>query len=255
MQFPRAFLRLAAAALIGTGVQVVATAQEPVATPPLRLGDSPERDFQLTVHARKALAETPGLSQLNLGIRVRRGVVFVWGPVPNQEMARQVVARLDKVKGTSGIESELYVGSGGEGVQAFSVPPTRGPVETVAAPPGLVPQPAPASTGQSPEQRITSRVLRMGGDVAAKPVPPPSAKLTASQEKPKFNPAIQPAPVDPEVRVREVLRLQPKFGLMLYRMEGSVLVIQGGGDLARQMEFAQACSTIPGISRVRISPQ
>jgi hypothetical protein len=236
MQFPRAFLRLAAAALIGTGVQVVATAQEPVATPSLRLGDSPERDFQLTVHARKALAETPGLSQLNLGIRVRRGVVFVWGPVPNQEMARQVVARLDKVKGTSGIESELYVGSGGEGVQAFSVPPSRGPVETVAAPPGLVPQPAPASTGQSPEQRITSRVLRMGGDVAA-------------------NPAIQPAPVDPEVRIREVLRLQPKFGLMLYRMEGSVLVIQGGGDLARQMEFAQACSTIPGISRVRISPQ
>ena len=222
--------------------------------PPLRLGESPERDFQLTVHARKVLSETPGLSHLNVGIRVRRGVISVWGPVPDQEAARKIVARLDSVKGISGIESELYVGSGGEGVQAFAVPSTKGEVATVSAPPSVTP-PAIQPKELTPENRITSRVLRMDNGASTNPVSPPAAKLTGSLDKPKFNPAVQTVAVAPEVRIRELVRLQPSFGLIRYQLDGGVLVIQGGADPGRQMEFAQACSNIQGISRVRIDPR
>ena len=244
-----------AALLIGVGcAPLVAAQQQESVAPPLRLGESPERDFQLTVHARKVLAETPGLSHLNVGIRVRRGVVSVWGPVPDQEAARKIVARLDTVKGVTGIESELYVGSGGEGIQAFAIPPAGGNVAVVSAAPPAPPIVNPSQEG-SPENRITSRVLRMDSGVVAKPAPIPAAKLTAGQDKPKFNPAVQPTPIPADAQIRELVRRQPGFGLIRYQLDGGVLVIQGGSNPSRQMEFAQACSSIPGVSRVRIAPE
>lgn len=253
-RFRSHFSRLATL-LIGMVLAPLAVGQQQGnVTPPLRLGDSPERDFQLTVHARKVLAETPGLNHLNVGIKVRRGVISVWGPVPDQEAARRIVARLDTVKGVSGIESELYVGSGGEGVQAFAMPSPKGNLATVSVPPAPMP-PVIQSTESSPENRITSRVLRMETGVVSKPVPPQVAKLTAGQDKSRFNPAVQPSPVAPEVRIRELVRLQPSFGLIRYQLEGGVLVIQGGADPVRQMEFAQACTNIQGVTRVRIAPQ
>ena len=69
--------RFYAAILMGMAVCAVADAQGISATSALRLGDSPERDFQLTVHARKALSDKTELAHLNLGIRVRQGVVTI----------------------------------------------------------------------------------------------------------------------------------------------------------------------------------
>ncbi len=249
--------RFYAAILMGMAVCVVADAQGISATSALRLGDSPERDFQLTVHARKALSDKTELAHLNLGIRVRQGVVTIWGPVPDKPTAQQVFACLYNLKGVSGVQSELYVGSGGEGVQAFAVPSRRGPIEMASAPPALVNEPAKGGSGVKPSELTgTSRVLRMGSDSTNKPIQPAPSKLTAIAERPKFNPASQPAQVlDPEMGIRNLLRSQPKFGLMLYRLESGTLLIQGGGDANRQMEFAQACSTIPGIYRVKIGQQ
>lgn len=244
-----------AAVLAGPGFAV---GDEAMPVAPLRLGDSPERDFQLTVHARKALMETPNLSPLNVGIRVRRGVVSVWGPVPDRQTAQMVVAKLEALKGVSGVQSELYVGTGGEGVQAFSIPPKRDTVQALATVPSIskgFPQP------NVPEYQGTSRVLRMSPEMkdpgnSAPGAPANSAKLTAMPDR-QINSAPAPRPTLPsaDLLIADLIRQQPKFGLMRYRLEGEVLVIVGGGDPARQMEFAQACSVIPGVGRVRLAPQ
>lgn len=236
-----------------------AVGDEAIPVAPLRLGDSPERDFQLTVHARKALMETPNLSPLNVGIRVRRGVVSVWGPVPDRQTAQLVVSKLEALKGVSGVQSELYVGTGGEGVQAFAIPPKRDTVQALATVPSIskgFPQPS------GPEYQGTSRVLRMSPEMrdsrnSAAPVAPAnSAKLTAMPDR-QVNSAPAPKPSMPsaELLIADLIRQQPKFGLMRYRLEGEVLVILGGGDPSRQMEFAQACAVIPGVGRVRLAPQ
>lgn len=234
----------------------ISVADEAIPVAPLRLGDSPERDFQLTVHARKALMDTPNLSPLNVGIRVRRGVVSVWGPVPDKQTALMVVAKLEALKGVSGVQSELYVGSGGEGVQAFAIPPRRDTLQALATSPSIskgFPQP------NVPEYQGTSRVLRMSpeGNGTGNPVPVSPgnpAKLTAMPDR-QINSAPAPKTALPptEAMIAELVRQQPKFGLMRYKLDGEVLVILGGGDPSRQMEFAQACSVIPGVGRVRLA--
>ena len=58
------------------------------------LGDFKSRDLWQTVQARKALADDPQLAPLNLGVYVRGGVAFLWGPAPTTEAAFRAETRL-----------------------------------------------------------------------------------------------------------------------------------------------------------------
>ena len=41
------------------------------------------RDLELTIKIRRLLSEDPDLSQLNIGVSVKAGVLRLWGPVPS----------------------------------------------------------------------------------------------------------------------------------------------------------------------------
>jgi len=219
---------------------------------PLLLGESPERDFQLTVHARQVLAEIPGLAGLNIGIRVRRGVLTLWGPIPDRKIVFLLIARMENLKGISRVISELYIGSGGEGVQAFTVLTNREPMQlTDARTPPNSAETLPRTEGS------LSRVLRMPSGL---PVPgktigiPQPAQLTGKVEKSRavITSSLQ---AQTEARLAELVRQQPCFGLIRYRLDGECLMILGGSDAPRLMEFANCCSVISGIKRIQITPQ
>jgi hypothetical protein len=68
-----------------------------------------EPDWVISLNARRALWNDPVLSEMNLGVRVRDGEAFVWGPVPTEDMAAEAMARIRLVAGVRSVVSELYV--------------------------------------------------------------------------------------------------------------------------------------------------
>lgn len=59
-----------------------------------RLGDHNFRDLWHTVQARRMLAEDATLAPLNLGVHVKDGIAYLWGPVPSVDLAFRAEARL-----------------------------------------------------------------------------------------------------------------------------------------------------------------
>src|SRR5205823_4789472 len=90
-------------ALIAVGMLAPATEAAPRLTFPWL------RDMQVTIYARRALLEEPALAALNLGVNVRDGVATVWGPVPNEEIGRKAVKRVEMVQGVLKVRSDFYL--------------------------------------------------------------------------------------------------------------------------------------------------
>lgn len=68
------------------------------------------RDLELTIKIRRLLSEDPELSQLNIGVSVRDGVLRLWGPVPNVQKTQKALAKVGTVKLVFDVKSDLYLG-------------------------------------------------------------------------------------------------------------------------------------------------
>lgn len=68
------------------------------------------RDLELTIKIRRLLAEDSELSQLNIGVSVRDGILRLWGPVPNIGKTQKVLAKVGSVKLVFDVKSDLYLG-------------------------------------------------------------------------------------------------------------------------------------------------
>ena len=68
------------------------------------------RDLELTIKIRRLLCEDPDLSQLNIGVSVKDGVLRLWGPVPSVEKTQKALAKVGTVKLVFDVKSDLYLG-------------------------------------------------------------------------------------------------------------------------------------------------
>jgi BON domain len=68
------------------------------------------RDLELTIKIRRLLSEDPDLSQLNIGVSVKDGVLRLWGPVPSVQKAQKALAKVGTVKLVFDVKSDLYLG-------------------------------------------------------------------------------------------------------------------------------------------------
>ena len=68
------------------------------------------RDLELTIKIRRLLSEDPDLSQLNIGVSVKDGVLRLWGPVPSVQKTQMALAKVGTVKLVFDVKSDLYLG-------------------------------------------------------------------------------------------------------------------------------------------------
>ena len=95
------------------------------AAPPLPDKKLTARDIQLSVHARKALADDSDLGPANLGVRVQDNVAVLWGPVSSEALKRRAVDVVKKVKGVFTVkDADVYVAAApAESAGAAAGPP------------------------------------------------------------------------------------------------------------------------------------
>ena len=81
-------------------------------TPVLKLDSKANRyrDLELTIKIRRLLSEDPDLSQLNIGVSVKAGVLRLWGPVPSVQKTQMALAKVGTVKLVFDVKSDLYLG-------------------------------------------------------------------------------------------------------------------------------------------------
>ena len=81
-------------------------------TPVLKLDSKANRyrDLELTIKIRRLLSEDPDLSQLNIGVSVKDGVLRLWGPVPSVQKTHMALAKVGTVKLVFDVKSDLYLG-------------------------------------------------------------------------------------------------------------------------------------------------
>jgi hypothetical protein len=213
-------------------------AAEPAPPPPAK--KLTFRDIQLTVHARKALAEDPVLGPTNLGVRVQDNVAVLWGPVPSEAVKRRAAELVKKVKGVyEARDGDVYVAT---------------PTAIVEAPPLPDPPPvAPTKTASASPDPATGTIAALTGLPETDPPPAPVVVLKA------------PLPVDGKEASKEVAAVPPddlaaglervrasdrRFRAVEYRLEGDAVVLRPGGRPEDVMAFARAISRLPGLSRI-----
>ena len=94
--------------------------------PPLPEKKLTFRDIQLSVHARKALADDPILGPLNLGVRVQDNTAILWGPAPSEALKRRAVDVVKKVKGVFSVkDADVYIAAPTVAVETAEATPLR----------------------------------------------------------------------------------------------------------------------------------
>jgi BON domain len=177
-------------------------------------------DTVLAIQIRKALQEDRTLSSLNIGVRVRQGVVTLWGTVPSTEVAREVEKRARGVRGLRELRSELTI----------VAPPEDEPPPLPGFSPTIV---VPAIRSTEEHDSPHASVSLFAPTVAE--APPPRDELPARVEQLRYT----------DVRYRHVQA----------EVQGHVVVVRAlptyTDDL---MRFAQAVAKVPGVERVVVEP-
>jgi len=138
---------LLACGVCGAGVIAVSPAPMPPG------GEAAARDLRMTLRARRLLLADAELAQLNLGVRVRDRVAYLWGPVPSVELSFKAEICLREMFELTEVRNQMFV-SGDE--PAKPAPPAPSFLPAAAAPslPGLpsdkVMQPPPPVTRPRP---------------------------------------------------------------------------------------------------------
>jgi len=240
------------------------------------------RDMQVTVYARRALADDPELSRWNLGVNVRDGIATVWGPVPNDEVGRKAVKAIEQVRGVMSVRSDLY-------------PLGRKPEDDLPAVP-LVSE-APTKTESASPDRESGRIARVIGQPAPLLAEAPAASLhsyvslgapvalaedtSVRERRPSLSefavhpnpPAIprdglepitpRPAPAAPVSRaaiaapegiIAAINRLRltdERFRPIATEVKDGAVTLRGGAANGEHvMAFAQAIAQVAGVERV-----
>ena len=68
------------------------------------------KDLKLTIQIRKILSEDAELSQLNIGVSVKDGILRLWGPVPDSSKMEKSLKKVANVKLIFDIKNEMYLG-------------------------------------------------------------------------------------------------------------------------------------------------
>jgi BON domain len=214
-------------------------AAEPAGPPPAK--KLTFRDIQLTVHARKALADDPVLGPTNLGVRVQDNVAVLWGPVSSEAVKRRAVEVVKKVKGVyEARDGDVYI----------ATPPT-----IVEAPPLPDPPPeAPTKTASASPDPATGAITALTGLPEASPPAAPVVVLKAPLpvEGKEASKEVAAAPPDGLAAGLERVRQSGgRFRAVEYRLEGDAVVLRPtAGRPEDAMAFARAISRLPGLSRI-----
>jgi osmotically-inducible protein OsmY len=212
----------------GVCVLSALSAAEGDKVPPRTQDSTPSlHDLEVTIRAREALGKDGVLAPLNLGVKVRKGVATLSGPVPSGEMIRRAAEVLEKVQGVYEVRSELYVAA-----------PPPGPADLTPNEPGRLD----TLTGHKPDAPRT-HVTLMGpvsaDGPAAKPEAPPAGKLARP-------------PVESVAQAVERLRQSElRFQSIRTEIRDSTVIVRGGTARGEYVTaFAQAVSRLPGVQRV-----
>jgi hypothetical protein len=183
----RRISRVAAASLFvglaciagGAGVIAVSPAPQPPGA------EAAARDLRLTIQARRALLEDPDLALLNVGVRVRNRVAFLWGPVPSVESGFKAEVCVRALIEVVEVRNHLFVNE-------LDVP-TGKPAQPFPA--TLLPPAIPPALPGLPSDKL--------------PSPPPSS----APPPPSPSPAVEPPPVEAEIELPPMRLPQPKTSI------------------------------------------
>jgi osmotically-inducible protein OsmY len=216
------------------------------------------RDLQLTVQARRILAQDAQLGPLNLGVNVQDGVATLWGLVPSAKLASRAIDQLKTMSSLEQVRSELSIEPLPDLIagRLTPLPPAHfGPGEnpTVGHKPSgeLMPRtpdhvPLPVSPSSQPRSEWplgagVSLLPPVAGERAATPPPQKtSAKLLPPQAEPSLTKTVD--------RLR---RADDRYKHIDVRIDGGVVTL--GGAAYRQADLddlALAVSQLPGVERV-----
>jgi BON domain len=210
--------------------------------PPLSEKQLTYRDIQLTVHARKALADDAVVGPGNLGVRVQNNVAVLWGPISSEELKKRAVEVLKKVKGVYEVrDADVYIAAPPPLVETAALPPDEAPSHTESASPDPVSGAILSLTSRSPVQAAPAPVV-----VLQAPLPLGASAPTQT---------VSQAPPDDGLSavVEQVHQKNERFRPISYRLEGDQVVLQpSDGQAEDVMAFARAISRLPGLTRVVI---
>ena len=202
------------------------------------------RDIQLSVNARKALAEDPDLGPANLGVRVQDNVAVLWGPAPSEDLKRRAVEIVKKVKGVYEVrDAEVYIAAAAPVVEAPPLPPPA-PNETLrteSASPDFV------------SGTIGSLTGRPSPDAAAAPVVVLRAPLPLGDSEPAQTVSAAPPVEGLSAAVEHMHQSEARFRALDCRLDGDVAFVRAEAGRAEDaMAFARAIARVPGLSRIVI---
>jgi BON domain len=202
------------------------------------------RDIQLTVHARKALADDTAVGPGNLGVRVQNNVAVLWGPISSEELKKRAVEVVKKVKGVYEVrDADVYVAAALPVVETAALPKPAAdpPTHTESASPDPV------------SGAILSLASRSPVEAAPAPVVVLRAPLPLSGSAPTQTVSQAPPDGGLEAAVDRVRQNNERFRPINYRLEGGVVVVRpADGQAEDVMAFARAVSRVPGLTRIVI---
>lgn len=195
------------------------------------------RDARLTLRARQALQQDPGLAALSLvGVSVRGSAATLWGSVPAADLSRRAEALVRQVPGIFEVRNELHIDVPNDPVVEFlNTAPPR-PAKNIPEVAWLANRPPAILTGRPDE-------------------PPPSPAANGVGLLPPIAVASpRPAAATSSDLIGAIHRLQqaePRFQRVQIDVQGGIVRLGGIVDRWEDMfELAQAVARLPGVDRV-----
>jgi hypothetical protein len=201
--------------------------------------------MRLTVMARRAFQHDRVLAPLNLGVKVRDGVATVWGPVPDAEVARQAVARLEAIHGIDEVHSELHLRPREKPLLAELGIPRGAPTRIQVA------KPVERPTEVGPRVR---EVAASGGRPGTLPeltaVPMPAAEQAPKRAVVTARPVAIPL----HVAVERVRSSNSRFQSIPVEVRGTMVIVgRSGADGEDVTALAQALRRVRGVTEVVVA--
>jgi BON domain len=200
------------------------------------------RDIQLSVHARKALAEDPTLAPVNLGVRVQDNVAVLWGPAPSEELKRRAVEIVKNVKGVYEVrDADVYIAAPTPVVEAPPLAPT--PEETL-------------HTESASPDSVSGTIGSLTGRpnaAAPEPIVVLQAPLPVGVAEPTRTVSAAPPVEGLSAAVEQLHQSDARFRGLDCRLDGDAVILRAGSGHGEDvMAFARAIARVPGLSRIVI---
>lgn len=213
-------------------------------------GDYWMLDFFHTHKVRKLLLEDEVLGSINLGVRVRDRVAYLWGPVPTPELALRAEQKLRECIEIKEIRNDLYVEE--RPVGPLYLPELPGGDPTPPRAPRLAPAPDHTLT-RRPSVLPRATFPTQTREVILEPTPMPEVREVELPTLKLPSQALrwEPAPTNLEDQVGTLLRAQNRYQTIQFRVEGPQVFLNAGtGNQQALHEAAQVVAKVPGVRQV-----